>query len=274
MVAPEFGGDNRKKDASGKYPDPLVSLPAHWAPMQMAFYTGSQFPKRYRNGAFVASHGSWNRAPLPQAGYKVVFVPFDEQGMPLGNYEVFADNFAGLAIIRSPADARYRPCGVAVGADGSLYVADSEKGRVWRIIYSGSHSPQAQTARGPAPAPATQGASAPVMALPPGLPGDKVYAAACAVCHMGDGSGVPHLHPPLKGSAVVAGEPARLIRVVLEGPAKVLPPDRVQYSNTMPPLNGLTDEQIASVLTYVRKQFGGEASAIQPGQVAAVRGGR
>jgi len=140
MISPEFGGDNQKRDDSHKYPDPLVAFPAHWAPMQMTFYTGSQFPPKYRNGAFIAFHGSWNRAPLPQAGYRVAFVPFTPGGNPVGGYETFADNFAGIPVIRSPGQAHYRPCGLATGPDGSLYVADSEKGRVWRIIYTGASS--------------------------------------------------------------------------------------------------------------------------------------
>lgn len=135
MLAPEFGGDGVKRAPPGRYPDPLVAFPAHWAPMQMVFYTGTQFPARYRNGAFVAFHGSWNRAPEPQAGYLVAFVPFGADGMPTGRYEVFAAGFAGRAVVRSPGQARYRPSGVAVGPDGALYVADSVRGRIWRITY-------------------------------------------------------------------------------------------------------------------------------------------
>ncbi len=137
MVAPEFGGDGKTEAEPGKYDDPLVAFPAHWAPLQMTFYTGSQFPSRYQNGAFIAFHGSWNRAPLPQGGYNVVFVPFDFSGMPVGTYEVFADHFAGDGPINTPGSAKYRPCGVAMGPDGSLYVSDSEKGRIWRIFYTG-----------------------------------------------------------------------------------------------------------------------------------------
>ena len=136
MIAPEFGGDNKQKADPGKYDDPVVAFPGHWAPLQMTFYTGTQFPAKYLNGAFVAFHGSWNRAPLPQGGYNVVFVPFDSKGMPVGTYEVFADNFAGVPVIKSVHQAKYRPSGVAQGPDGSLYVC-SDNGRIWRIFYTG-----------------------------------------------------------------------------------------------------------------------------------------
>src|SRR5204862_465775 len=80
----------------------------HWAPNDVLFYTGSQFPQKYRNGAFIAFHGSWNRAPLPQAGYNVTFVPFDG-GRPSGKYEVFASGFAGKTPLANPRDAAARP---------------------------------------------------------------------------------------------------------------------------------------------------------------------
>lgn len=138
VIAPEFGGDGKTRAEPGKYQDPVIAFPAHWAPLQMTFYTGTQFPAKYLNGAFIAFHGSWNRGPLPQAGYRVEFVPFNAQGMPVGTHETFADNFAGIPVIKSPRDAHYRPCGLTMGPDGSLYVTDSEKGRVWRIIYTGN----------------------------------------------------------------------------------------------------------------------------------------
>lgn len=137
MVAPEYGGDGRREATAAEYQAPLVALPAHWGPNAITFYDGSTFPSRYRGGAFIAFHGSWNRSPLPQAGYNVVFVPFD--GLrPSGGWEVFADGFAGTPEIRDPSDATHRPTGVAVGPDGALYVSDSRVGRIWRIVYEGS----------------------------------------------------------------------------------------------------------------------------------------
>jgi glucose/arabinose dehydrogenase len=134
VLAPEYGGDGKKVPEAGKYPDPLVAYPAHWAPNDLLFYSGKNFPAKYQDGAFIAFHGSWNRAPEPQAGYKVVFQPLKD-GKPAGNYEVFADGFAGDMPDNSPGNARYRPVGLAVGPDGSLYVSDSQKGRIWRISY-------------------------------------------------------------------------------------------------------------------------------------------
>lgn len=134
MVAPEYGGDGKKTPEKGKYPDPLVAFPAHWAPNDLLFYSGKSFPAKYRDGAFIAFHGSWNRAPEPQAGYKVVFQPMKD-GKPSGAYEVFADGFAGDLQDNNPRNARYRPVGLQVGPDGSLYIADSQKGRIWRVSY-------------------------------------------------------------------------------------------------------------------------------------------
>jgi glucose/arabinose dehydrogenase len=132
VVAPEYGGDGKKLADKGKYPDPLVAFPAHFAPNDLVFHPGKGFPKKYRAGVFVAFHGSWNRAPEPQAGYQVVFQPLKD-GKPTGKFETFADGFAGEIADNNPRNARYRPTGLAVHPDGSLYVVDSQKGRVWRI---------------------------------------------------------------------------------------------------------------------------------------------
>lgn len=271
MVAPEFGGDKEKRAEAGQYPDPLVAFPAHWAPLQMAFYAGDQFPAKYRGGAFVAFHGSWNRAPRPQRGYHVAFVPFDEKGMPRGGYEVFADGFAGKEEFTVVRDARFRACGLAVGPDGSLYVADSERGRVWRIFYTGETPAAAASAPAPSTAPpAPRPAEAPASA-PASDPGAQVYLEICALCHMADGSGVPNMQPALTARGVLAGDPTTLIRLVLLGPDKVLPPKRQAYENPMPELSALTDQEIAEALNYARRTFAKLVSAITPGQVAAER---
>jgi glucose/arabinose dehydrogenase len=104
--------------------------------MSLLFYTGRQFPARYRDGAFIAFHGSWNRAPLPQAGYRVSFVPF-AAGQAAGTPETFVDGFAGTAELRQPGQARHRPAGLAAAPDGGMYVTDDAGGRIWKIVYVG-----------------------------------------------------------------------------------------------------------------------------------------
>jgi len=134
VLGPEYGGDGEKQGRCKAKDDPVMAFPAHMAPNDILFYTGDMFPERYKNGAFIAFHGSWNRAPLEQKGYFVVFVPF-KKGLPSGNWEVFADGFAGTQPVMSPGDAIHRPVGLAQGPDGSLYVSDSRRGTIWRIFY-------------------------------------------------------------------------------------------------------------------------------------------
>ena len=93
------------------------------------------FPERYKNGAFIAFHGSTNRSPYPQAGYVVGFIPFSN-GLPSGELEIFADGFAQVEVIKEMKDAKYRPMGLAEGPDGSLYISDSKKGKIWRVLYT------------------------------------------------------------------------------------------------------------------------------------------
>ncbi|MFK7959248.1 MAG: sorbosone dehydrogenase family protein [Phycisphaerales bacterium] len=137
VVAPEYGGDGQAMDESGQYAAPIQAFPGHWAPNGLAFYTGEQFPERYRRGTFIAWHGSWNRAPLRQGGYKVTFTPMGADGMPTGDFEVFADGFAGRDPLMNTRDATYRPMGLAVGPDGSMYIASSKQGTIWRVVWTG-----------------------------------------------------------------------------------------------------------------------------------------
>jgi glucose/arabinose dehydrogenase len=135
VLNPEYGGDGKEVGRCANFKQPAATYPAHWAPVDIMFYTGTQFPQKYRNGAFIAFHGSWNRAPQPQDGYNVTFQPF-AGGKPSGKFEIFANNFAGQDPLMNPNQAAYRADGVAQAPDGSLYIADSQKGRVWRVLYS------------------------------------------------------------------------------------------------------------------------------------------
>jgi glucose/arabinose dehydrogenase len=131
--APEYGGNGKKDDRCRSKKEPVAAFPGHWAPNGVAFYTGSSFPAKYRGGAFIAFHGSWNRAPEPQAGYRVVFQPI-KNGRASGEYETFADKFSPSSGGDGP---NRRPTGVAVGPDGALYIADDATGRIWKVIYTG-----------------------------------------------------------------------------------------------------------------------------------------
>lgn len=131
MLAPEYGGNGKitiaESEYAGEFEEPIIAFPGHWAPNGLIFYQAEQFPEKYRGGAFIAFHGSWNRSPLPQQGYKVVFVPFKD-GKPTGEYSEFATGFR---------EGNHRPSGLAVGPDGSLYISDDAAGTLWRIVYVG-----------------------------------------------------------------------------------------------------------------------------------------
>lgn len=123
ILAPEYGGDG-KKSGTHKAIDPTVAFPAHLGPNALLFYTGNKFPARYKNGAFIAFHG---KSPELQKGYMVAFIPF-KNGKPAGKWEVFADNF----LINKD---QHKPCGLAQGADGSIYISDDSNGSVYKIEY-------------------------------------------------------------------------------------------------------------------------------------------
>jgi glucose/arabinose dehydrogenase len=137
VLAPEYGGDGKAVGDCATKTGPEGFFPAHWAPDDLLFYSGSSFPAHYKNGAFIAFHGSWNRAPGPQGGYNLVFVPF-AGGKPADptKFEIFADGFAGA--VKQPDRAAHRPTGLALGPDGAIYIADDQGGRVWKVTYKGS----------------------------------------------------------------------------------------------------------------------------------------
>jgi len=131
LIAPEYGGDGKQMPPPGTYSSPVLTFHSRRsAPVDLLFYSGTAFPRTYRDGAFIVLHGTQNRS-----GYDVVFVPFDRNGKA-GPPTVFADGFAGFdRTTTQPASAVYRPIGIAEGPDGALYVGDSQKGRIWRIVY-------------------------------------------------------------------------------------------------------------------------------------------
>lgn len=268
VLAPEYGGDGGKTAGvcSNKTP-PVAAFPAHWAPNAMVRYDQKQFPARYRNGVFIAFHGSWNRAPFAQGGYNVVFQPL--AGVhAASNCEIFADGFAGD--VKTPEGARHRPSGVAVGPDGALYVSDDVLGRIYRIVYKGGASgtarscPSAASPAGPiaeSTAKPPEGTHAEAGgSVPPGATremvalGDRIYhgqvgGAACSGCHGANGTGSP-LGPDLtkKNWLWSDGSYAGIRKTIEEGV-----PQPKQYRSPMPPLGGaqLTPDQLAAVAAYV-----------------------
>jgi glucose/arabinose dehydrogenase len=137
VLAPEYGGDGNAVGRCSTRENPIDDYPAHWAPLGMLFYSGSQFPARYQGGLFIAFHGSrFDPSAQPAGpGYQVTFTPF-ASGMPTGAFETFADGFAGGN--PTPTGAAHRPVGLAQGPDGSLYVSDDKGGWLWRIVYVGT----------------------------------------------------------------------------------------------------------------------------------------
>jgi len=109
---------------------PEVDLGSHTASLGLVFYTGKSFPDKYKNGAFIAQHGSWNRDPI--SGYKVVFVPFKD-GKPSGKAEDF---LTGFVVDADKNEVRGRPVGIIQLPDGSLLLTDDKTNNVWRISYS------------------------------------------------------------------------------------------------------------------------------------------
>lgn len=137
VLAPEYGGDKRTVGQCANKTRALMAFPAHWAPNGMVFYTSSTFPSQYRGGAFIAFHGSWNRAPEPQAGFRVVFASF-RGNAPTGQFTTFADGFMaqapGTARV-TPGPGVHRPVGLAESPDGALYITDDMGGTIYKVTY-------------------------------------------------------------------------------------------------------------------------------------------
>jgi glucose/arabinose dehydrogenase/mono/diheme cytochrome c family protein len=280
VLAPEYGGDGGKKlGPCATKSAPIAAFPAHWAPNAMVRYDSRQFPARYHDGVFIAFHGSWNRAPYPQGGYNVVYQALEGEHAS-GQCEIFADGFAGP--VKSPDQAAHRPSGLAVGPDGSLYVSDDVRGRIYRIVYdggTGSGSGSAQFTPCPSPsAPAGSitaadakppegthpdaGAAAATASLP--VPngatkemvelGDRIYhgqvgGATCVGCH-GEAATGTTLGPNLADTQWLWGDGSfrDIVKTITAGV-----PEPKQYRSPMPPMGGaqLTDDQVRAVAAYV-----------------------
>jgi glucose/arabinose dehydrogenase/mono/diheme cytochrome c family protein len=276
ILAPEYGGDGESAPEQFKFADPLMGMPAHWAPNDLLFYKGDQFPSRYKQGAFIAFHGSTNRSPYPQAGYIVGFIPF-ENGKPTGAWEIFADGFAGTDTIKEMSQAKYRPMGLAEGPDGSLYISESTKGKVWRVMFTGDRKSFGESSlrkmeeRKSMSYVKTPDETADNLSLRDPVNPAFLYSAYCASCHQQQGEGVQYIYPPLAKSDWVNGNQERYIRTVLHGLNGEIKVNKETYNQIMPRFDFLSDHQLAELLTYIKTDFGNIGGKILPAEVKQLR---
>ncbi len=124
---PEFGEAGKQMDQ--KFKKPVQELGPHVAPLGMLFYTGDMFPESYKNQAFIAEHGSWNRSE--KIGYRVTMVTFDKNGKPL-SYKPFVKGW-----LQGEEDVRGRPVALLQLPDGSLLISDDYGNKIYRVTYEG-----------------------------------------------------------------------------------------------------------------------------------------
>jgi len=278
VLQPGYGGDGIMVGRASEFDEPVIGFPGHWAPMDVMIYHGIQFPERYNNGAFIAFHGSTDRPPYPQAGFIVCFAPFDEDGKSTGEWEVFADGFTGIDTVVNTSDAVYRPMGLSTGPDGSIYISESNQGKIWRVMYKGYKADfgEAQLAS------MEKRKSRPYIKDPDEerdnlqqggeLSGGILYNTYCSTCHQRDGQGDNNRFPPLVDSDWLTGDQDRLIDVVLNGMQGEIKVNGRSYNDLMPAHQHLEDLAIASILTYIRNRFGGiQGKPIEVSQVSTVR---
>jgi mono/diheme cytochrome c family protein len=278
MLSPEYGGDGKKEGDGAKLTKPLVGFPGHFAPNDVLFYKGDQFPARYKEGAFISLHGSTNRIPYPQVGNVVVFVPM-KNGKVTGPWEVFADGFAGKDTLAVANDATYRPMGLTEGPDGSLYVGETQKGKIWRIMYKGDKKSfgnkelavmEKRKALPHLKTPDEMADNLDRIGKP--VHAELLYNIYCRNCHQNDGNGDGSRFPPLAESEWVNSDKAVLINVVLNGLTGAITVKGQNYNEAMPAhASFLTDKEISEILTYVRRSWGNKSGPISEKEVADVR---
>jgi len=276
VLAPEYGGDGNIIGRCADYKDPVIGFPGHWAPNDLVFYNGDAFPDHYKNGAFIAFHGSTNRAPYPQSSYFIGFVPF-ENGKPSGPYEVFADGFAGVDPIINTRDAEFRPMGIAFAPDGSMYIGETEKGRIWKVQFKGDREnfgpsqlvemeERKTLSHIATPDIVTDRIEPKDMAI-----GQKIYNQYCMACHQSNGMGASGRFPPLNGTDWVTGDKERLVHLILNGMEGAIEVNGEIYDGVMPQHSFLNDDQIADVLTYIRTHFDNQAGSVTAEEVENYR---
>ena len=278
VLQPGYGGNGNLIGKASSFTNPVIGFPGHWAPMDILFYEGNQFPDRYKNGAFVAFHGSTDRSPYPQAGYIVCFIPFNN-GTATGKIEVFADGFTSVDTVVNTSDAKYRPMGLATGPDGSLFIVESNQGKIWRIMYKGdkkAFDEKQLTAMEKrmntrtyikTPDPKLDN-----LQTGDELEGSILYKTYCARCHSNNGMGDKSRFPPLKGSPFVKGDKNLLISIILNGMQGQLKIGDKTFNSIMPAHKDMLDDHaIASIVTYVRGRFGEGASPAKTTDVNAIR---
>jgi len=276
VLQPGYGGDGKIVGRAAEFDTPVVGFPGHWAPMDILFYQGDQFPERYKKGAFVAFHGSTDRSPYPQAGYIVCFVPM-VNGKAIGQWEVFADGFTGVDTVVNTSDAHYRPMGLAEGPDGSLYISESNKGKIWRVMYKGDKGKfgEAQLVemakRKSRSYIKTPDEASDNLHVGDRLEGSILYNTYCASCHQRDGKGDNNRFPPLVDSEWVTGDEERLINIILNGYQGAITVNGKVYNGIMPNNSHLDDHAVASITTYVRSRFGKIRKTVSDHQVSNIR---
>ena len=269
VLAPEYGGDGGKNvGVCANKLGPAAAFPAHWGPNGAVHYDGKSFPARYRDGVFIAFHGSWNRAPYAQGGYNVVFQPLDGDQ---------ASGTAKFSLMVLPEQRRLRKVPhivpqvsrsdqTAHSTFPTTYEDESIESST-RAIPQGPHRrplharafplqpamslqtdaqpPESNTAGLPVP----EGSSPEMVAL-----GDRIYhgqvgGASCAGCHGANGTGSP-LGPDLTKKKWLwsDGSFAGILKVITDGV-----PQPKQYRSPMPPMGGaqLSDTQASAVAAYV-----------------------